>query len=150
MIRRPPRSTRTDTLFPYKTLFRSDVEEHDRALRLRGRVREGAAHRDQRRGAGGVVDRAVVDAVAFGVRRADAEVVPVRAVDHGLVGPLAALDAADDVVRGDDLRVDVVVRREGLAFTLHRLEVTLLRLLFQRFEIPAASVDHTHPENAHE
>src|SRR3546814_19800123 len=29
MIRRPPRSTRTDTLFPYTTLFRS---AHDRAL----------------------------------------------------------------------------------------------------------------------
>src|SRR3546814_2919076 len=29
MIRRPPRSTRTDTLFPYTTLFRSqDVEHH--------------------------------------------------------------------------------------------------------------------------
>src|SRR3546814_17806314 len=30
MIRRPPRSTRTDTLFPYTTLFRSDryVGEH--------------------------------------------------------------------------------------------------------------------------
>src|SRR3546814_17378859 len=26
MIRRPPRSTRTDTLFPYTTLFRSDEE----------------------------------------------------------------------------------------------------------------------------
>src|SRR3546814_11014272 len=26
MIRRPPRSTRTDTLFPYTTLFRADVE----------------------------------------------------------------------------------------------------------------------------
>src|SRR3546814_1100776 len=25
MIRRPPRSTRTDTLFPYTTLFRSDL-----------------------------------------------------------------------------------------------------------------------------
>src|SRR3546814_3569736 len=29
MIRRPPRSTRTDTLFPYTTLFRS-VARHDR------------------------------------------------------------------------------------------------------------------------
>src|SRR3546814_14419027 len=30
MIRRPPRSTRTDTLFPYTTLFRSalPIEEH--------------------------------------------------------------------------------------------------------------------------
>src|SRR3546814_19253760 len=31
MIRRPPRSTRTDTLFPYTTLFRSSRDElvHD-------------------------------------------------------------------------------------------------------------------------
>src|SRR3546814_19116789 len=30
MIRRPPRSTRTDTLFPYTTLFRSlEEKEHD-------------------------------------------------------------------------------------------------------------------------
>src|SRR3546814_14995017 len=28
MIRRPPRSTRTDTLFPYTTLFRSDRPAH--------------------------------------------------------------------------------------------------------------------------
>src|SRR3546814_7767590 len=28
MIRRPPRSTRTDTLFPYTTLFRSDLAGH--------------------------------------------------------------------------------------------------------------------------
>src|SRR3546814_7514220 len=30
MIRRPPRSTRTDTLFPYTTLFRSAETEHAR------------------------------------------------------------------------------------------------------------------------
>src|SRR3546814_14476058 len=35
MIRRPPRSTRTDTLFPYTTLFRS--------LRFSGRRMEGPA-----------------------------------------------------------------------------------------------------------
>src|SRR3546814_2485585 len=28
MIRRPPRSTRTDTLFPYTTLFRSEAATH--------------------------------------------------------------------------------------------------------------------------
>src|SRR3546814_7826140 len=28
MIRRPPRSTRTDTLFPYTPLFRSPLHEH--------------------------------------------------------------------------------------------------------------------------
>src|SRR3546814_18554863 len=38
MIRRPPRSTRTDTLFPYTTLFRS------------GRVGQG--RRDRRHGGG--------------------------------------------------------------------------------------------------
>src|SRR3546814_11623775 len=33
MIRRPPRSTRTDTLFPYTTLFRSGgIRTHDRLL----------------------------------------------------------------------------------------------------------------------
>src|SRR3546814_9358144 len=32
MIRRPPRSTRTDTLFPYTTLFRSVVGERDGLL----------------------------------------------------------------------------------------------------------------------
>src|SRR3546814_3696039 len=31
MIRRPPRSTRTDTLFPYTTLFRSGLADDDRA-----------------------------------------------------------------------------------------------------------------------
>src|SRR3546814_11677463 len=29
MIRRPPRSTRTDTLFPYTTLFRSKILDQD-------------------------------------------------------------------------------------------------------------------------
>src|SRR3546814_11598544 len=51
MIRRPPRSTRTDTLFPYTTLFRSvgsgaertvDLVEHCLALRGgRGGIDEG-------------------------------------------------------------------------------------------------------------
>src|SRR3546814_17466912 len=37
MIRRPPRSTRTDTLFPYTTLFRSTraVEAAERAFQTR-------------------------------------------------------------------------------------------------------------------
>src|SRR3546814_7710760 len=32
MIRRPPRSTRTDTLFPYTTLFRSVADQRHRRL----------------------------------------------------------------------------------------------------------------------
>src|SRR3546814_6800781 len=36
MIRRPPRSTRTDTLFPYTTLFRSPVQGGAGRRRARG------------------------------------------------------------------------------------------------------------------
>src|SRR3546814_9901558 len=41
MIRRPPRSTRTDTLFPYTTLFRSAVPTGRRSA---GHHRAGVAH----------------------------------------------------------------------------------------------------------
>src|SRR3546814_13805864 len=42
MIRRPPRSTRTDTLFPYTTLFRSTKYTHQLASadNIPSRVRE--------------------------------------------------------------------------------------------------------------
>src|SRR3546814_10596757 len=40
MIRRPPRSTRTDTLFPYTTLFRSF--DRRRVYGMSGRKRTGA------------------------------------------------------------------------------------------------------------
>src|SRR3546814_5302332 len=43
MIRRPPRSTRTDTLFPYTTLFRSGRQgqcAQDRSAALFGRAGE--------------------------------------------------------------------------------------------------------------
>src|SRR3546814_18339773 len=32
MLRRPPRSTRTDTLFPYTTLFRSSLQTDGRSI----------------------------------------------------------------------------------------------------------------------
>src|SRR3546814_7340432 len=35
MLRRPPRSTRTDTLFPYTTLFRSRTESPGRSAECR-------------------------------------------------------------------------------------------------------------------
>src|SRR3546814_4934904 len=38
MIRRPPRSTRTDTLFPYTTLFRSRTDHRRVRHRIGGRV----------------------------------------------------------------------------------------------------------------
>src|SRR3546814_3588378 len=64
MIRRPPRSTRTDTLFPYTTLFRSDCaqrqfgERHPRAADLPGRGRFKIAIV---RIANGALDRQLVD-----------------------------------------------------------------------------------------
>src|SRR3546814_9528085 len=39
MIRRPPRSTRTDTLFPYTTLFRSRLGRHGDRLPRRNQRR---------------------------------------------------------------------------------------------------------------
>src|SRR3546814_9261104 len=45
MLRRPPRSTRTDTLFPYTTLFRSDD------VRRRRRANHAGVYRHVRPGA---------------------------------------------------------------------------------------------------
>src|SRR3546814_9497129 len=57
MIRRPPRSTRTDTLFPYTTLFRSLQPRNvgrptcdPRARRTIGGVGRGAAHGQDQQG----------------------------------------------------------------------------------------------------
>src|SRR3546814_1089042 len=41
MIRRPPRSTRTDTLFPYTTLFRSPMGGGPHPRGVRGEARPG-------------------------------------------------------------------------------------------------------------
>src|SRR3546814_6268682 len=43
MIRRPPRATRTDTLFPYTTLFRSPVTH-----RLSAALRDGSLTAEER------------------------------------------------------------------------------------------------------
>src|SRR3546814_18284754 len=50
MIRRPPRSTRTDTLFPYTTLFRSEL--HVGPLDSGERLAQGGLRLCRRRGAG--------------------------------------------------------------------------------------------------
>src|SRR3546814_20780676 len=75
MIRRPPRSTRTDTLFPYTTLFRSDEVER---VRLVIEVAVGARRRrgvrlfcgiEQRQRLGGAADRADADVAGVGKTR---------------------------------------------------------------------------------
>src|SRR3546814_1497989 len=57
MIRRPPRSTRTDTLFPYTTLFRSDIPNDIDFVWEHGREGEGLAPpEDPRRAAQRIAD----------------------------------------------------------------------------------------------
>src|SRR3546814_19899939 len=53
MIRRPPRSTRTDTLFPYTTLFRSEEEE---LAELRANMQKGARLADDIAAAGQLLE----------------------------------------------------------------------------------------------
>src|SRR3546814_17202231 len=86
MIRRPPRSTRTDTLFPYTTLFRAGeqavVDHPDRAApalfgRLEDehhpaagrRMRDQVLRRAQQRGGVAVVPAGVRDALALRTER---------------------------------------------------------------------------------
>src|SRR3546814_1712547 len=49
MIRRPPRTTRTDTLFPYTTLFRSNPGLRSRASSKRAAVVTDSGQRRHRR-----------------------------------------------------------------------------------------------------
>src|SRR3546814_13898159 len=92
MIRRPPRSTRTDTLFPYTTLFRS---RHPPA---------GQQHRheeDQRQGQGQGPNRreGPQAAKAGSVRPVQAELTPVA----GVVQPDRPRDAADGGISAESL-----------------------------------------------
>src|SRR3546814_10026173 len=45
MIRRPPRSTRTDTLFPYTTLYRSENHRGRGGRKKSGELTHGQDHR---------------------------------------------------------------------------------------------------------
>src|SRR3546814_6988836 len=53
MIRRPPRSTRTDTLFPYTTLFRSVADNADAGAAGNEHADLQADRRTHRRAGGG-------------------------------------------------------------------------------------------------
>src|SRR3546814_9778391 len=60
MIRRPPRSTRTDTLFPYTTLFRSAVVDDQQRQRFIDAVGAPVHHG----GGGARLDRLAGEVVA--------------------------------------------------------------------------------------
>src|SRR3546814_15776456 len=91
MIRRPPRATRTDTLFPYTTLVRSDLQPH--AVRRRDRP-----HFDLVGGAGelDVPPQDRVDALA----------------GRGVIGRIVlGSDAAHDLVRQTVVVADHIDRK---------------------------------------
>src|SRR3546814_20259476 len=74
MIRRPPRSTLTDTLFPYTTLFRSVLaagQHHARLLEHLGDVHQRHAFLARRQGRGHPVDDDVGAAAGNDLRRGD-------------------------------------------------------------------------------
>src|SRR3546814_3701677 len=84
MIRRPPRSTRTDTLFPYTTLFRST--ERTKTWDLRANVRRArrkAPAQAQRRRRSKSEDCSSADVVGVGSD-------PPAAALPGLGAPVAA------------------------------------------------------------
>src|SRR3546814_2838215 len=100
MIRRPPRSTRTDTLFPYTTLFRSaDALRFVGIDRTAGQdhVERAALADDPRQADGAAVDERHAPAAAIDAEyRAgggDAEVAPEREFEPA--GDRVALDRGD-------------------------------------------------------
>src|SRR3546814_7989664 len=103
MIRRPPRSTRTDTLFPYTTLFRSPVAAQERPVdggdaRMLGRG-------DERIQAGDIVAIDVDDFLNLGIEirvlqcEDQARIDDVRAVEfdavHARASGIARLGIGD-------------------------------------------------------
>src|SRR3546814_7656901 len=88
MIRRPPRSTRTDTLFPYPTLFRS--QQDDRTDQRGDQVADPAPKAQSHHGQQPAVQEAADDADD---NVEDDALLPVRAHEHARQ---PAGDAADD------------------------------------------------------
>src|SRR3546814_6984793 len=127
MIRRPPRSTRTDTLFPYTTLFR--LEPGDWHLEL---VRQAAI-----RQAGRGIDRAVAHR---NVRAQRARQRPFRRVlERALAGDIGAEGVDEAIVFGVDIargRSEVdrraqpgeILGEHRIALELHALDRKSTRL----------------------
>src|SRR3546814_8863881 len=94
MLRRPPRSTRTDTLFPYTTLFRS-------APFLGPRVERGDIGRDD---IAALVLRLVERKVGVAGQRLDRRAVmrAHRIADAGADEELVVVDDIGTAERGDD------------------------------------------------
>src|SRR3546814_10823708 len=93
MRRRPPRSTRTDTLFPYTTLFRSRLEVLGAVLEVAGDVIAWAD---------APIDQVVGEAVGVGLQRAVGA--PLRAAHERLAIPHRVGGHLPDVCEGERRR----------------------------------------------
>src|SRR3546814_7688548 len=98
MIRRPPRSTRTDTLFPYTTLFRSD-----RGVAILGEHAHCATHE------------------GLGLVLGAAAVLPVLELDEGQAGVLALAVEGEAADREDRIDGCLLVFEEVVAHHVQRL-----------------------------
>src|SRR3546814_20007709 len=105
MRRRPPRSTRTDTLFPYTTLFRSGAAElvgQFIALRQPGRAERVALGEQPARRIGDVIAAIAVAAVADIAFRAALRTQAERLVGDQCVGGEAIVTRNPlDILRAD-------------------------------------------------
>src|SRR3546814_20400613 len=132
MIRRPPRSTRTDTLFPYTTLFRSQNRLTAFGLQLLADV-----HHDQRHELPTVLH----------------DVLAVRVLDLGEVDPPEACHQRQRrrlgglVARAEDEHGEVVDAARGVAAFGVSLVVFHGRTLSLRAG-PARGVEHRHEPGA--
>src|SRR3546814_4384546 len=90
MIRRPPRSTRTDTLFPYTTLFRSDriypiafaMDQAATELGLASKIRWGGAWDRVLSDFGGSIDSYREECEAYAKRHPGKDFLDGRSVEH--------------------------------------------------------------------
>src|SRR3546814_14036918 len=101
MIRRPPRSTRTDTLFPYTTLFRSTLDAlYEREVaRQRATDEGGASSADEFATAAGEAIRETPDLMivddAGNVRPAGEVMAELQAADTAAAVETQAIATAD-------------------------------------------------------
>src|SRR3546814_2150088 len=141
MIRRPPRSTRTDTLFPYTTRFRSRSIVHVR-LAVDGRwINVYDTHLHWTEGGGAIRAEQVADALRYIAATDDGldPDLPVEALDG--VAPQVA-GAAEDLGRLPGARLEAERGVDlGLGDLGHRV-VTLVQPPRQQLEPCLRCVDH--------
>src|SRR3546814_2490792 len=115
MIRRPPRSTRTDTLFPYTTLFRSI--DYLTGIFALARLAAPAVHINTRFGSAEIGDMLARSGARHLITRHVFGAIDLRSVLAGIdLGALPALETIlfTDVLPGDDLAVRRALIPPGL------------------------------------